>query len=185
MNAAVRLFSQAGYEAAAVNGICAMAGVSKGAFYHHFPSKQQLFLAILDDWLGDVDSQLFAHLKPGERATDSLMEMGKNLGVIFEAASGQLPMFLEFMVRASRDQAAWDATIAPYRRFQGQFAQLIEKGQQEGSIRPEVDAQAVSWMLISLAVGVLLQGVIDPGMADWNSVTRSAVKMIVESIQRR
>jgi hypothetical protein len=107
------------------------------------------------------------------------------LGFVFEAASGQLPMFLEFMVQASRDQAVWDATIAPYRRYQGLFEEMIEKGQGEGSIRPEVNAQTTSWVLISLAVGILLQGVIDPNMADWNEVTRSGVQMILESIQRR
>jgi len=185
MDAAVQLFSRTGYEAAAVNDICETAGVSKGAFYHHFPTKQQLFLAIVDDWLKAVDVQLFSQTGNEGNVPQSLNHMAKMLGFVFEAASGQLPMFLEFMVQASRDQAVWDATIAPYRRYQGLFAGLIEKGQDEGSIRPEVNAQTTSWVLISLAVGILLQGVIDPNMADWNEVTRSGVQMILESIQRR
>jgi len=185
MYAAVQIFSRTGYEAASVSDICASAGVSKGAFYHHFPSKQQLFLAIIDDWLKMVDARLFSPDGEVGDVPQSLSRMARMLGFVFEAASGQLPMFLEFMVQASRDQAVWDATIAPYRRYQGQFAQLIEKGQDEGSIRPEVNAQTASWVLISLAVGVLLQGVIDPSMADWNEVTRSGVQMILDSIQRR
>ena len=185
MDAAVQLFSRTGYEAAAVNDICETAGVSKGAFYHHFPTKQQLFLAIVDDWLKAVDVQLFSQTGNEGNVPQSLNHMAKMLGFVFEAASGQLPMFLEFMVQASRDQAVWDATIAPYRRYQGLFAGLIEKGQDEGSSRPEVNAQTTSWVLISLAVGILLQGVIDPNMADWNEVTRSGVQMILESIQRR
>ena len=184
MQAAAELFSQTGFEAASVNDICAKADVSKGAFYHHFPSKQQLFLEIIDEWLKGVDSQLFARNEAGN-VPQSLTRMAKMLGFIFEAASGQLPMFMEFMVQASRDQAVWDATIAPYRRYQGQFAQLIEKGKTEGSIGAEVDAQTASWVLMSLALGVLLQGVIDPTMADWNEVTRSGVQMILDSIQRR
>jgi AcrR family transcriptional regulator len=184
MSAAAVLFSQSGFEAASVNEICRMADVSKGAFYHHFPSKQQLFLEILDEWLEGIDSQLFTRSESGD-VPQSLMQMAKMLGFVFEAASGQLPMFLEFMVRASRDRAVWDATIAPYRRYQDQFARLIEKGKTEGSIRTEVDAQSASWVLISLAVGILLQGVIDPAMADWNEVTRSGVQMILDSIQRR
>lgn len=185
MDAAVQIFSRAGYEAASVNDICQSAGVSKGAFYHHFPSKQQLFLAIIEDWLKTIDAQLFTQAGDAGNVPQSLNRMAKMLGFIFEAASGQLPMFLEFMVQASRDQAVWDATIAPYRRYQGLFEEMIEKGQGEGSIRPEVNAQTTSWVLISLAVGILLQGVIDPNMADWNEVTRSGVQMILESIQRR
>jgi AcrR family transcriptional regulator len=185
MDAAVQQFSRTGYEAAAVNDICQSAGVSKGAFYHHFPSKQQLFLAIIEDWLKTIDAQLFTQAGDVGNIPQSLNRMAKMLGFVFEAASGQLPMFLEFMVQASRDQAVWNATIAPYRRYQGLFEEMIEKGQGEGSIRPEVNAQTTSWVLISLAVGILLQGVIDPNMADWNEVTRSGVQMILESIQRR
>jgi len=185
MDAAVQIFSRAGYEAASVNDICDAAGVSKGAFYHHFPSKQQLFLAIIEDWLKAVDARLFSQTGNEGNVPQSLSRMARMLGFVFEAANGQLPMFLEFMVQASRDQAVWDATIAPYRRYQGQFAKMIEQGKDEGSIRSEVNAQTASWVLISLAVGILLQGVIDPNMADWNEVTRSGIQMILDSIQRR
>ena len=38
--------------------ICIAAGVSKGAFYHHFPTKQALFLALLNRWLAVLDNSL-------------------------------------------------------------------------------------------------------------------------------
>jgi len=39
LDAAIRRFAIAGYDAASVEDICTEAGVSKGAFYHHFPTK--------------------------------------------------------------------------------------------------------------------------------------------------
>jgi AcrR family transcriptional regulator len=185
LEAAARIFSRSGYDAASVDEICQAAGFSKGAFYHHFPSKQQLFLAIIEDWLRGVDAQLFTQTGSGASVPQSLNRMARMLGFVFHAASGQLPMFMEFMVQASRDQAVWDATIAPYRRYQGQFAGMIEQGIAEGSIRTDVNPQIASWVLMSLAVGILLQGVIDPEMADWNEVTCSGVQMVLDSIQRR
>ena len=56
LEAAVRLFAQQGYDASGVAEICAAAGVSKGAFYHHFESKQALFLALLEEWLARLDA---------------------------------------------------------------------------------------------------------------------------------
>jgi hypothetical protein len=91
---------------------------------------------------------------------------------------------MEFMVQASRDQLVWAATIAPYRRFQQKFAALLELGKNEGSIQPDVDVDAVSWSLISLAVGILLQGVVDPEAADWDRVATIGVQMILASIQK-
>jgi len=184
MAAAIHLFSHSGYEAASVADICAKADVSKGAFYYHFPSKQALFLAIVDQWLQGVDTQLFSSRRENETVPQSIARMAKTLGFVFQAASGQLPMFMEFMVQASRDQAVWKATIAPYRRYQQQFAALLEEGQKEGSIRPDVDIQSVSWSLLSLAIGILLQGVVDPRAADWDKVTKTGVQLILDSIKK-
>ena len=93
-------------------------------------------------------------------------------------------MFLEFMVQASRDKTVWNATIAPYRRYQQQFHELIAQGQSEGSIKSEINPELASRVLISLAVGILLQGVVDPEAANWDEVTREGVQMILNSIQR-
>jgi len=184
MAAAIHLFSHSGYEAASVADICAKADVSKGSFYYHFPSKQALFLAIVDQWLQGVDTQLFSSRRENETVPQSIARMAKTLGFVFQAASGQLPMFMEFMVQASRDQAVWKATIAPYRRYQQQFAALLEEGIKEGSIKPDVDIQSVSWSLLSLAIGILLQGVVDPKAADWDRVTKTGVQLILDSIKK-
>ena len=184
MAAAIQLFSHSGYDSASVADICAKAGVSKGAFYHHFPSKQELFLAIVDQWLQGIDTRLFSSTGKNESVPQSITRMAKTLGFVFQAASGQLPMFMEFMVQASRDQAVWDATIAPYRRYQQQFASLLEQGKKEGSIKPDVDVQTVSWSLLSLAIGILFQGVVDPKAADWERVTKTGVQLILDSIKK-
>jgi len=185
ISAAVRLFCRSGYDATGVAEICQAAGVSKGAFYHHFSSKQDLFLAIVDQWSQGVNSQLLSFRTPGKTVPQSLVEMAKTLGLIFQAASGQLPMFLEFMVQASRDKAVWNATIAPYQQYQSQFAKLLKDGIAEGSLKPDVDAETSAWVIIALAIGILLQGIVVPDAADWEKITDAGIKMILESMQRR
>jgi AcrR family transcriptional regulator len=185
MNAAIEEFCRSGYDAASVSDICKKAGVSKGAFYHHFPSKQALFLAIMRDWLQGINTQVFANRAPEKNIPQSIQDMGSTLGVIFQAASGQLPMFMEFMVQASRDKEVWNGVIAPYRQYQQGFSDLINEGKKEGSFRTDVEAGEAAWVLISLAVGILLQGVVDPDAADWGSVTNKGVQMILDGLQRR
>ena len=103
MDAAVALFCAHGYDATSVAEICSAADASKGAFYHHFPSKQDLFLEILDQWMAGVDDRLFTRRNSGETVPALFERMAKALGFVFQSASGQLPMFMEFMVQASRD----------------------------------------------------------------------------------
>jgi TetR/AcrR family transcriptional regulator, transcriptional repressor for nem operon len=48
--ATISTIAEKGYAATAVDEICAKAGVTKGAFFHHYPSKQSLTVAAVNDW---------------------------------------------------------------------------------------------------------------------------------------
>src|SRR5262245_11054331 len=50
LQAGIELFRRHGYVASTVDGICAQAGVTKGAFFHHFESKERLAEACLERW---------------------------------------------------------------------------------------------------------------------------------------
>ncbi len=71
---AKQLFVQRGYGAVTMNDVCEAAGVSKGSLYHHFPSKEELLLHVVEEdneqwrreWekkratLATIEDQLFA-----------------------------------------------------------------------------------------------------------------------------
>ena len=183
MTAAMEHFCRSGYDAASVSEICKTAGVSKGAFYHHFPSKKALFLALTDRWLQELDSQILSFRVPGKPVPQSMLDMADMVGSIFTVASGQLPMFMEFLVQANRDKVIWNAVIAPFQEYQERFSGLIDDGIKEGSIHPDTDAQTVARVLIAFAVGVILQGIVMPESSDWENVTKQGMKIMIENIQ--
>jgi len=49
MDSALAEFSEQGYGASSINTICSAQGISKGIIYHYFPSKDDLFLACVDE----------------------------------------------------------------------------------------------------------------------------------------
>lgn len=179
MESAIKLFSSRGYAAASVDDICTEAGISKGAFYHHFESKQALFLALLDGWLKTIDNAIEA--SKDKTAPETFMQMTEAFPYIFETAGGGLPMFLEFWLQASRDKKIWEASIAPYRRYHKYFTSLIKKGVQEGSF-VEVDPELAARMIVSTAMGLLLQSLLDPKGAKWEKVARDSTTMLLNSL---
>jgi len=182
ITSAIKLFSTRGFNAASVDDICKDAGISKGAFYHHFESKQALFLVLLDGWLQNIDKAIEA--SKDLTAPETFMQMTEAFPYIFETAGGGLPMFLEFWLQASRDKKIWDASIAPYRRYHKYFTTLIKKGVEEGSF-VEVNPELTARMIVSTAMGLLLQSLLDPKGAKWEKVARESTTMLVNNLLKK
>lgn len=178
IEAAIRLFSNRGFNAASVDDICAEAGVSKGAFYHHFESKQALFLALLDSWLKNIDNAIDA--AKDQPAPATFLAMTEAFPYIFGSAGDNLPMFLEFWLQASRDEEIWKASVAPYRRYHQAFTDLIQRGMDEGSF-VDMDASLTARMIVAMAMGLLLQSLLDPAGAEWEELARRITGMLLDN----
>ena len=180
----MRLFAEKGFDTTGVAQICTAAEVSKGAFYHHFPSKQALFLGLLGEWLQGVDTGLTAAAKDATSVPDGLLAMASEMREVFAAADGRVQIFLEFWEQARHDPEIWKAFISPFRRYQEFFAGIVRRGIEEGSFR-SLDPQAAGLALVALAVGIVVQGVLEPDAAAWDKVTRDAVGLLMDGMKRR
>jgi len=183
LRAAQEGFARSGYDGTGVAEICRQAGVSKGAFYHHFPSKQAVFLELLNQWLAGLDAPMAVTRAGMKPVPQQLLDMAELVQHIFQAAQGQLPMFLEFWTQSARDPEVWQATIAPYQRYRSFFSGIIEAGIAEGTLRP-VDPDTAGRVLVSLAVGLLLQGLMDPEGTDWGQVATEGVRMLLQGLEK-
>jgi len=91
LEAALKLFSHRGYGATSVRDIAESAGVSKGNVYHHFPDKETIFRALLDQYFQAMSTPDF----PFNRAL----------------ATGTFPENLEALGKAARE------TVKDYREY--------------------------------------------------------------------
>ena len=185
LSVAQGLFAQKGYEATGIMDICDAAGVSKGAFYHHFPSKQAIFMALLEDWLAQLDMLMQAAMAAAPNVPEGLVEMAGFTSSVFEAADTQFPLFLEFWIQAGRQPQIWQTVVAPYHRYQALFSSIFDKGIQEGSLNQEISSAAAARVIIALAMGLLLQALFDPDGANWSQVTQEGVRMLMDGLIRR
>lgn len=178
------LFSKSGYDATSVAQICQQAQVSKGAFYHHFPSKQDLFLALMTTWLEDVDGLFQAASASASSVPEALENMAVISGSFFDELQGGFPILLEFWRQASRRPVVWERAVAPYHRYLEFFSGVIQAGIDEGAFHDSLDTELTGRILMAVAMGLLLQASFDPEGADWQATTRAAIKMVLNGMRR-
>jgi AcrR family transcriptional regulator len=183
LEAALQLFSKNGYDATGVAEICTAAGVIKGAFYHHFPSKHAVFMALLDGWLESLNREFAGALVGAKDIPTGLVAMAAKASIVFQDARGHLPMFLEFWTKAARDPDVWQTTIEPYRRYQTLFAGIIRQGIAEGSLADN-DPDAVSRVVLALALGLVLQSILDRDSTHWEQVAQQGMLLMMKGLAK-
>ncbi len=183
LQSAVQLFLGEGYEATSVNDICKHAGVSKGSFYHYFETKQVLFLSLMENWSSRVmQSVLGEPITEDSNAKDVLIQMPYQFNMAFAAVPRGFPMLVDFWRQAMADPAIWKTAVEPYRYFMGFFMRIIEAGQQDGSIRKDIDSEILARLLVAVAMGFLLEAAFDQEKADWSALTSDGLSLLLEGI---
>jgi AcrR family transcriptional regulator len=201
------LFAEHGYQGAGVALICETAGVSKGAFYHHFESKQAVLESIFQDWLEGLEPIVDLWKDDPRRAPQVLRSVAAAARPAFSADDRSRRLLLEFWTQTSRDPDLAAVARASYRRYQGGLKALLDRGIREGSLRRH-DSTAGARLLVALAVGALLQSLLDrashpggdrassrlrtpeghpagdTGEEDWGNVVTEGVSMLLRGIAK-
>jgi TetR/AcrR family fatty acid metabolism transcriptional regulator len=134
LQGALEVFAAKGYHRALVDDIVRASGTSKGAVYHHFPNKEALFLALVDEFaqqlavavsgaiaarqgaLAKVEGALRAALDTfaaNQRLARLILLEAVSLGVVYEAKRAEVHNRFAGLIRGYLDQAVADGAIAP------------------------------------------------------------------------
>jgi AcrR family transcriptional regulator len=149
---AAKVFARDGYQGASLNRIIRESGLTKGAFYFHFESKEALALAtfryLQERFLGRM-------LERAGGPEDGLASLAHVLRT--RARLLREEPTLEALLRIGAELGATAGPASEFRAFQdltlGQFAELVRRGQAEGVIRSELDPQATAELIFAAVVG--------------------------------
>mgnify|MGYP001302925176 CR=1 FL=1 len=187
LEAGKAVFARHGYHNASLDKVAAEAGLTKGAVYWHFASKQDLFLAILEQHLNWQIRMLPARLDRivrSEEPESALADMLANqFGFSGEDAARPM-LFLEF-VTSSREPEVRDLLRNMHGMLLDAVAACIRELQALGWIRPDLDPQAASVMVDALLKGLVVEWLIDPGRVSAKEMFRTMAHILWHGIQPR
>jgi TetR/AcrR family transcriptional regulator, transcriptional repressor of aconitase len=183
VDAAWRRLERNGYHDTTVDDVCDEAGVSKGAFYGYFSTKQDLFLALLEeetDALNGVAAELSRlEISGGERVrrfVQAMLEVGDD--------AGRVQLRADLWSELASDAVVRDRFADAVERRRAVLREWITKSIDAGDLRIDARrANALASILIAMADGLMLHRAVDPRGFRWSNI-RAVIDALITGIDR-
>lgn len=182
LDAAIAEFAQHGFHATRMEDIARASGLSKGAVYLYFKSKDAIIGALL--------RTLFAWELRGARAivdragtaTERLLALTSMFADELDRLVVAMPILLEFYAVAFRQSEVREHLGQMYEELQAPLATLVRQGIERGEFREvEPDDVALTW--IALTEGLTLLWVVHPRSIAWRARADAAVHLLLDGLR--
>src|SRR5579872_1595100 len=160
LNAAERIFARDGFEAARLEDIAAGAGYTRGAFYANFDSKENIFFAILEEWVAERIESLTVALRRHTDPAEKLTALRTHYAEL--ATDRRLVLIsMEFKLFALRHPEAHARLRSRHRRIRASFGELFSEVMDALGKTIPIAYPAASACLGAVAQGLLLEHLLD------------------------
>ncbi|HEY1577721.1 MAG TPA: TetR/AcrR family transcriptional regulator [Terracidiphilus sp.] len=147
LQAALRVIRQKGYGATRIEDVCEAAGLTKGSFFHHFKTKEELAISAADYW-SEVTSTVFASA-PYHQAADPLERVLAYVDFRKAMLRGDLPEFTCLVGTMTQEvyethPAIRDACNASIRGHAGTLVPDIEAAMQQYGVHGDWTSESLA-----------------------------------------
>jgi AcrR family transcriptional regulator len=180
LRAALQAIATNGFQGSSLAAIAADAGLTTAGLLHHFPSKEQLLVAVLAerDRLDGVRFQLAGFR--GLAALDRLAELVQHNTMVPRLVQAYTVLLGE-SVGTDHPARAWFRDRYPRRR--ANIAAAIRAGIEMSEIRPDVDCDALAAQIVAMMDGLQVQWVLNPDQVDMAAVFADYIASVRRSVR--
>ena len=166
IDAAARVFAQHGYAGSSVDRIAERARLSKGTFYWHFKTKEDLFLALVEERIDAPARSLIevTRTAPAEAATAPVVSRG--LADLFSGQRDLLVLLQEYWAAAVRDAGMRRRYTRRQRELVSALAGALSARHDATGVPLTIPAERLATAFVALAQGLALEAAVDPDAVD-------------------
>ncbi len=155
----IRLFLRRGYHGTSIKDITDAVNISKGAFYWHFKSKDELLRTIVDHFERSLIDRVIEEV--GKAEGDFKRKMKYSHKYVTEFAYQNRDLCVGFMAIAAEMTGSGTEVEKRIRSIYGKYRaflrDLLEQGRREGAIRDELDLDLAAHVINAIHNGTLLE----------------------------
>jgi AcrR family transcriptional regulator len=176
IEAAWRCAARRGFGDTTVDDVCTEAGLSKGAFYGYFESKQALLLALLAEDARTVDEVIEELSSLPITSADRLRRFA-HAALAHSAEAARVQLRADLWTAMMSEQDVRHALAEAVQRRRVQIRAWVEAGVAAGELK-DIPANAFASLLLALSDGLLLHGGLDPSAFRWPNI-RAALDILL------
>jgi AcrR family transcriptional regulator len=172
LDAAVRCFARRGYYETTIEDLVAETGLSRGALYVYYPSKEAIYLAISDRWRCGLNEAIWARLTPAEILRLLIIVRGEHVQDQAEACR----VLLEDRMLAHYIPELSKRSRQKQERSLQSFSQILQAGIATGDFRADLQVETQARILRATFHGLMVQWHQQPGCVNWHAVAEEIVR---------
>jgi AcrR family transcriptional regulator len=166
LQAASEVFAKDGYDRASLDDVAAAAGLTTGAVYSSFASKDELFYALMRERIDERLALVAAAVDRQTTLQDTTRDAGAGLvELIFSQADWHL-LFIEFWARAVRDPSLRKEFARQRRAARELIARFLEQQAAQLGIELPAPADQLAVAVLALSNGIAIEQLADPDTVD-------------------
>lgn len=174
LNAAALAFDQHGYLGTSISDILRVGGVTKGALYFHFPSKEALAQALVDMQFIVSEPLLSAEEQGVQTVIDMCHSMARAL---------QEDVRVRAAIRLVIEQGSFtEPDSAPYQAWMEVTQNLLKHAKRRGDVKKDVDVAHFAWLIVASWTGIQLTSQVISGRADLRERTTDMWKALLPGL---
>lgn len=154
LDAAKTCFVRSGFQGASMQQICSEVGMSPGALYRYFPSKEAIIEAITE---ADRrrDAEIFSHLTHGGDVVDAFVAVAMT-HIRYMHESGNAPLFAEIRAESMRNDAIEFACRMSMKDVDESFRSFLRAAIDRGDIAPCADLDTILPVMVAFGEGLAI-----------------------------
>jgi AcrR family transcriptional regulator len=159
------VFARRGYHDAKIEDIGAEAGLSVGAVYYNFENKEDLFLALLDDWRAELIRDVEGALGSADGAATDPAQLREDIRRAVEMLNPSREwrlLLFEFVSYAARNPDFRARFVEGRRRFKSALTDLLEQRMAAARLPPGLPAEHLAVIMMALVNGLSVDELTEP-----------------------
>jgi AcrR family transcriptional regulator len=182
LQGARKVFGRRGYHGATIEEIADEAGLSNGAVYYNFENKEDLFLALLDEWRAELVHDVESTFSTGtsEAPQEQLQGELRQIVQTFSPSREWRLLLLEFVAYAARNPKFRARFVAGRRQFKAALTNALKARIETLGVKPSLPPEHLALLLTALVNGLSVDELTEPGTIP-DELLGEAVSALLES----